>query len=124
MNQKMSPPKASVKKALYRSDGWRCRYCQIEVIDPTARKRLVEILDPLGSTSLWGRTDSERHAALLNLSASYDHVEARAHLVTVDAENLVTSCWFWQFGKGAPHSIFWICTTQEAESPFMMRGTG
>ena len=94
-------PKRSLLKAIYRRDGWHCRYCQIEVVDPVARGRLVAILNPLGATPLWGNRDPERHAALLNLSASYDHVEARSSVVTADNDNLVTACWFCQFGKGA-----------------------
>ena len=93
-------PSLKAQREVYRRDGWHCRYCQIAVIDPEARCRLVRILNPLGSTLLWGRTDASRHAALLNLSASYDHVEPRSEAVVADKDNLVTPCWFCQFGKG------------------------
>ncbi len=98
---RLPPPSANVQNAVYRRDGWHCRYCQIEVLDPFARRHVVSILNSLGSGPLWGTKDHERHAALLNLSASYDHVDARSNAVTPDEGNLVTACWFCQFGKGA-----------------------
>ena len=100
-NERTSPPRRKQLKAIYERDGWHCRYCQIEVIDPVARERLVKILNPLGPTRLWSNKDPERQAALLNLSASYDHVEARSSAATSDEDNLVTACWYCQFGKGA-----------------------
>lgn len=100
-----SPPSIRERRALYEADGWHCRYCQVEVIDPEARKRLVELLNPFGSP-LWGKTDISRHAALLNLSASYDHVEPNSETGNASKNNLVTACWYCQFGKmAAPLSM-------------------
>ena len=96
--ERPGPPTLRERLKLYKDDGWHCRYCGIEVVDPEARKRLVELLSPYGSP-LWGRSDASRHAALLNLSASYDHVEPNSKSGDGRPENLVTACWFCQFGE-------------------------
>ena len=84
---------------MYRRDGWHCRYCEIEVIDPEARSELVRILTPLGRGSLWGRPDGDRHAAPLNVSAEYDHIASGSDTGNDEVENLVTACYFCQLGK-------------------------
>lgn len=108
-------PSLRERRQLYQADGWHCRYCKVEVIDPEARNRLVELLLPFGSP-LWGRPDASRHAALLNLSASYDHVEPNSKSGDGRPENLVTACWFCQFGKmAAPISLLGLSNPHDRE---------
>ena len=93
-------PSRKAQLAVYEADRWHCRYCQIEVIAPEALARLVKLLTPYGTAPLWGPRDADRNAALLNLSASCDHVAPRAEIKFADEMNLVTACAFCQFGKG------------------------
>ena len=88
--------------AVLARDGWHCRYCGIGVIDRRARKQLVALL---GDPPVWGRFDSQRHAALLVLSGVADHVEAAASFsdpaLADSHENLVASYYTCNFGKSS-----------------------
>jgi hypothetical protein len=94
-------PSGGELPVLFARDGWHWRYCQIPVIDPLARERLVAALQPYGKRVLWSNADTIRHTVLMNISASHDHVVARSHALTDDTDNLITACWYCQFGKGS-----------------------
>jgi 5-methylcytosine-specific restriction endonuclease McrA len=97
---KMPMPAQKIQRAIFEADGFRCRYCQIPIVDTEARKHLVNLLQPFGEPLLWDNFDAGCHAALLNLKASCDHVVPKAVANMPDATNLVTSCSFCNFGKG------------------------
>ena len=62
------------------------------------RSPIVEVLTDLG-TPLRSRFAAERHAALLNLLATYDHVDPNTDTGDGVLGNLVTTCWFCQPDK-------------------------
>ncbi|MGI4958023.1 MAG: hypothetical protein ACRYGI_10575, partial [Janthinobacterium lividum] len=37
-------PTSALKTAMYRRDGWRCRFCGTPVIIPEARTRMINLL--------------------------------------------------------------------------------
>ncbi len=100
-NGRRRDPTKRQLRALYERDGWRCRYCRIEVLDDEARRRLAELLNPLGGVPLSGSTDAGKHAAVVNLSATFDHVHPHSEGGGSQMDDLVTSCWFCNFGKGS-----------------------
>jgi len=98
-NRRAVPRRLS--RAVFERDGWHCRYCGIRAVDPDALKKLVGLLP---NTTLWARTDKERHAALLITRAVADHVEPQFLGGAEDLENLVCCCYACNFGK-----MGWTC---------------
>ena len=82
---------------VFSRDRWRCRYCGLRVIQPAAARRLRHALAELVP---WGPTDEDKHAALMILRASPDHVVPRSRLGKDEEANLVTACHSCQFKKG------------------------
>ena len=81
---------------VFSNDGWRCRYCGLRVIQPAVARRLRHALAELVP---WGPTNDDKHAALMILRASPDHVVPRSRRGTDDVANLVTACHPCQFKK-------------------------
>lgn len=94
---KQRMPPASVEYGIYQRDGWRCRFCEIRIISPRARKRL-EALYP--TVARWGRFDRDKHYALSALNASLDHILPHSRGGTNEESNLVAACGMCQFGRG------------------------
>lgn len=121
---KPKPPSAKACRELFRRDRWHCRYYGIDVVDVESRKRLSMLLDPCGDPPLFKRKDHERHAALLNLSASPEHVVGAAAMITRDEENLVTACWLCQFGKVGASLDFLGLEDPRTRSPICTKWDG
>lgn len=89
-------PSQSVRAEIFRRDGYHCRFCGIRVVHPGARKRLR---DAAPHAVPEGRSDTY-HAAFLALNATWDHVIPHSAGGDNDPENLVTTCWPCNFGRG------------------------
>ena len=89
-------PSQSVRAEIFRRDGYHCRFCGIRVVHPGARKRLR---DAAPHAVPEGRSDTY-HAAFLALNATWDHVIPHSAGGDNDPDNLVTTCWPCNFGRG------------------------
>ena len=94
---KQRMPSSSVEYGIYQRDGWRCRFCNIKVISPKARKLLVEMFP---SVARWGRVNRDKHYALSALTATLDHILPHSRGGTNEEGNLVAACGMCQFGRG------------------------
>lgn len=84
-------------------DGWRCRFCDLRLVDWRVLKELcVRFPDELS----WGTQDVDQHAAVAGLRFSPEHVFPRSRGGSNDPDNLVSACWTCQFQKGE-------CTLEE-----------
>lgn len=92
---RMPPPK--VQDTIFERDKWCCRFCGTKVICKKARSVLLKSF-PIQAH--WGGKEYAQHAALYALEASIDHVIPHSRGGTNDAENLVTSCYCCQHGRG------------------------
>jgi 5-methylcytosine-specific restriction endonuclease McrA len=91
-------PTKATARSVYERDGWRCRYCDLQVIDPTLLRALGAVLPadfPDGGTS------RSMHPARLLLAATADHVVPRWIGGDNSADNLVTACGTCQYNKGS-----------------------
>jgi len=90
-------PNRSAEAKVFARDGWRCRYCGLRVVLPTARSFLVKAFpDVVG----WGAKDKDKHAAFYALSAVADHVVPHTIGGDNSLDNLVTTCQGCNYGKG------------------------
>lgn len=94
---KQRMPSASVEYGIYQRDGWRCRFCEIRIISPNARKRLVALYP---TVARWGRANRDKHHGLSALTATLDHILPHSRGGTNDDTNLVAACGMCQFGRG------------------------
>ncbi len=90
-------PSASVEAATYARDGWRCRFCNVRVMLPAARRAIWAMLP--GAIG-WGSSNVNHHAAFFALTATIDHLLPHSAGGTSDPHNLVTACWPCNFGHG------------------------
>lgn len=90
-------PSASDLRKLFEMDGWRCRFCDIRVIDSSVRRKLRR---EFPEVVRWGPKDVDKHAAVFIHMASHDHVLPWSHGGTGELDNLVTACWTCQFARG------------------------
>ena len=89
-------PSASQTAALYRRDGWRCRFCGCRVVSSRARD-LLRVSLP--GTIPWSK-DEGYHGAFFAFTASVDHVLPHSAGGSNELDNLVTACCGCQFGRG------------------------
>lgn len=68
--------------------GWLCAYCGNLLIGRDARK----VLQLHYSEARWGRTNNERHNALMCLDIEFDHVVPHSRGGTNEIDNLVPCC--------------------------------
>ena len=87
---------ATTELTVFRRDGWRCRFCGIQVVGPKARARLTALLP---DAAPWGAADRQKHAALLGLVAVADHVVPWSRGGRSEAANLVTACGACNYGR-------------------------
>ena len=86
-----------MKDAMYRRDGWRCRFCGCRVVHPEARNRLQRLLPGVFRwTGLYGD-----HAGFYVLSGVADHVLPYSRGGSTTLENLVTCCQPCNYGRGS-----------------------
>jgi len=89
-------PSQSIRTEIFRRDGYHCRFCGIRVVHPGARKRFREAAPHAVPE---GRSDTY-HAAFLALNATWDHVIPHSAGGDNEPDNLVTTCWPCNFGRG------------------------
>ena len=85
---------ASMKRELFTRDGWHCRFCEVPVVSPAARKILT---DRAGLR--WGSRKQMIHGGMVAVLASHDHVMPRSWGGADSLDNLVTACWPCQFSR-------------------------
>ena len=89
---------ASFEDEVYARDGYRCRYCQIRVVDFKVLKRMEKLLGSENFKAA-GRSNKIRHGISLTFRATADHVVPISHGGRTSIDNLVTSCWNCNYGK-------------------------
>jgi hypothetical protein len=86
-----------LRQRVHQRDGYRCRYCDMPVIDREALKAFAAFIN--GPQFTFGDTIDSRHGIALLATAQLDHLVAHsAGGGTID-DNMVTACWTCQFGK-------------------------
>jgi len=90
-------PPRSAWLSIFRRDGFHCRFCGTRVVHPDVRSRLRAIAPDAVPN---GRSNTY-HAAFLALNATLDHVIPHAAGGDNDPDNLVTTCWPCNFGRGS-----------------------
>lgn len=96
-------PSKSQLDELFNSDNWRCGYCGIRI--GGRREHFEKFAQAIDLPELVaGNTDETRHGIRLLLQASHDHIRPLNQGGSNNQDNLVTSCWSCQFGKGR-HSL-------------------
>ena len=86
----------SLLDAMYRRDGWRCRFCGCPVVHPAARTRLAQLLPgAFRWTACYGD-----HAGFFVLSGVADHVQPHSWSGPTSLDNLVTCCQPCNYGRG------------------------
>jgi 5-methylcytosine-specific restriction endonuclease McrA len=90
-------PPAAVVREVYERDFWACRWCGTPVIADKPIKAMHKLFP---ATFKKGTTNDSMHGLMLSSRVSLDHVLPHSFGGTNDIENLVTSCWPCQFGRG------------------------
>jgi hypothetical protein len=98
LRAKTRMPSAHEKQLIHERDGYNCRFCDIPVIRPEVRDRVIEAYP---QAARWGRKESEQHAAFQVMWAPYDHILPHAKGGTNDLDNIVLACAACNFGRGA-----------------------
>jgi hypothetical protein len=86
-------------EAVFRHDGWRCRYCGCRVVPASVRRWMARRLP--GAIRWVQHANPEGHAGFWTLWGSVDHVIPRARGGRNEPENLVTACLVCNFAKDA-----------------------
>lgn len=107
VDEKSSTPRATPSDnqldELFERDNWRCRYCGIRM--GGRREHFEKFAAAIDLPELVaGSNDETRHGIRLILQASHDHIQPLNQGGSNNQDNLVTSCWGCQFGKG-DHSL-------------------
>ena len=82
-------PSSAMQLKLHARDGYHCRFCEIPVIRKAVRVRF-RLLYP--DVKIWGRKNSEQHAAFQAMWAQYDHVDPHSAGGANDLDNLIVTC--------------------------------
>ena len=90
-------PPAAVVREVYERDFWTCRWCSTPIIADKPIKAMHKLF-PVAFEK--GTTNDSMHGLMLSSRVSLDHVLPHSFGGTNDIENLVTSCWPCQFGRG------------------------
>jgi 5-methylcytosine-specific restriction endonuclease McrA len=89
---------APFEDEVYARDGYRCRYCQIRVVDFKALKHMEKLVGSENFKAA-GKGNKIRHGISLTFRATADHVVPISHGGRTSIDNLVTSCWNCNYGK-------------------------
>ena len=90
-------PSRSVERTIYARDGYRCRFCGCRVVLSAARDVMrARVPDAIP----WGLTAKDQHGAFFALTATLDHLVPHSRGGTNEADNLLTTCWPCNFGRG------------------------
>lgn len=90
-------PSRSVERAIYQRDGYRCRFCGCPIVLGAARSAMRALIP---DAIPWGRTTKDQHGAFFALTATLDHLVPHAKGGTNETDNLLTTCWPCNFGRG------------------------
>ena len=93
----MRMPGKELTDGIFARDGYHCRFCGVRVVVPAARRVLAATMP---DALCWQGPATALHAAFLYVSATSDHVIPHSRGGTNDPENLVTTCWPCNFGRG------------------------
>jgi 5-methylcytosine-specific restriction endonuclease McrA len=93
-NKRLAP----FENEVYTRDGYRCRYCQIRVIDFKVLKHMEKLVGSENFKAA-GSGNKIRHGISLTFRATADHVVPISHGGRTSLDNLVTSCWNCNYGK-------------------------
>ena len=106
MNQKTGSrmPLFKVQAQLHLRDGYHCRFCGIPVIRKQVRERFRKLYPEL---AMWGRRNSEQHAAFQAMWVQYDHIVPYSRGGDNHLNNLVVTCAPCNYGRME-------CTLEEA----------
>ena len=89
-------PTNAEQDAVYRRDGYRCRYCGCRIVLKEARAAFTSMLP---DAAPWPGDDKGKHGAFYALNGCVDHLVPHARGGDNDLANLVTACWPCNFGK-------------------------
>ena len=92
-------PSAAETRAVFRRDGYRCRYCGARVVLKEARSILTSHFPSAVPWPSGPQSDAGKHAAFYALNSVIDHVVPHARGGDSSPENLVTACWPCNFFK-------------------------
>lgn len=106
-------PTKAVTRSVYERDGWRCRYCDLKVIDPALLRALGTVLP---ADFPWTDRNASSHPAGLLLAATPEHVVPRSIGGDNTPDNLVTACGTCQYNKGAC-TIDELCLADPRDTP-------
>lgn len=87
----------NLRARVHERDGYRCRYCGMEVIDREAIKEFARFIN--GPEFSFGSTIESRHGIALLATAQMDHLIPHSVGGDESDENMITACWTCQFGK-------------------------
>ena len=90
-------PSPREQKEIFERDGWRCRFCGVNVVCKSARSLLTS---QFSIKSIWTSIDLQGHSALYAMASSIDHVIPHGRGGNNERSNLVTACYCCQFGRG------------------------
>lgn len=90
---KLRMPTMAEKRSLHERDRYHCRFCGIPVIRTEVRRKIAKFYP------IWGRKNSEQHAAFQAMWAQYDHILPHSKGGTNDLENIVVTCAPCNFGR-------------------------
>jgi len=91
-------PNVGMQDTLLYRDHFRCRYCGIPVIS----ERILDLFQKLVGVNYFkakGRSNIERHGAVMAFRANFDHVIPRTLGGSDNEGNLVVACWSCNYGK-------------------------
>lgn len=90
-------PSVIAQRAIFKRDGWRCRFCGTKVICKVAR---AVITNAFVIEARWTGKEFQKHSALYALASSLDHVVPHGRGGENEDLNFVTACYCCQFGRG------------------------
>lgn len=89
-------PSKSIELELLKRDGFNCRFCGIPLIRKETR---VFFQKKYPNAVMWGKTNSEQHAAFQAMWMQFDHLIPHARGGKTSKENLLITCAPCNYGR-------------------------